>query len=85
MRATHSIKINGKWFKAGEELPALNSANEPENKAPDTEEKKNYKRSDIFRMSTAELQKLANEEGIENADGTTGSELKNILVKHFNL
>ena len=85
MRATHSIKINGKWFKAGEELPALNSAKEPEVKTPDTEEKKSYKKSDIFRMPTAELQALAESEGIKNATELTGSELKTILVKNFNL
>lgn len=85
MRATHSIKINGKWFKAGEELPALNSSKDPEVKTQDTEEKKSYKKSDIFRMPTAELQALAESEGIENATELTGSELKTILVKHFNL
>lgn len=86
MRATHSIKINGKWFKAGEELPALNSYKEQEVKnTVDTKEKKSYKKSDIFRMSTAELQALAESEGIENATELTGSELKTILVKHFNL
>ena len=85
MRATHSIKINGKWFKAGEELPALNPSKEPEVKTPDTEEKKSYKKSDIFRMPTAELQALAESEGIENATELTGSELKTILVKKFGL
>ena len=50
-----------------------------------TEEKKSYKKSDIFRMPTAELQALAESEGIENATELTGSELKTILVKHFNL
>lgn len=50
-----------------------------------TEEKKTYKKSDIFRMTTAELQSLAESEGIENATELTGSELKTILVKHFNL
>ena len=49
------------------------------------EEKKSYKKSDIFRMPTAELQALAKSEGIENATELTGSELKTILVKHFNL
>lgn len=49
------------------------------------EEKKTYKKSDIFRMSMAELQELAASEGIKNAKEITGSELKTILVKHFNL
>lgn len=52
---------------------------------PIAEEKKAYKKTDIFRMPTAELQELAESEGIENATELTGSELKTILVKHFNL
>lgn len=49
------------------------------------EEKKTYKKSDIFRMPVAELQELAKAEGIENAEEKTGAELKTILVKHFDL
>lgn len=49
------------------------------------EEKKTYKKSDIFRMPVAELQELAKAEGIENAEEKTGAELKTLLVKHLNL
>ncbi len=46
---------------------------------------KQYTKSDIQRMSTADLQNLAAEEGIENAFETSGNELKKILVEHFGL
>lgn len=48
-------------------------------------ESKQYTKTDINRMSTAELQNLAAEEGIENAFETSGNELKKILAEHFGL
>lgn len=48
-------------------------------------EQKTYTKSEIQRMSTADLQNLAAEEGIEDAYETNGSELKKILAKHFGL
>jgi len=47
--------------------------------------KKKYTKSEINRMSTAELQNLAASEGIENAFETSGSKLKDILAEHFGL
>ena len=46
---------------------------------------KQYTKSEIQRMSTADLQNLAAAEGIENAFETSGNELKKILVEHFGL
>lgn len=48
-------------------------------------ESKQYTKTEINRMSTAELQNLAAAEGIENAFETSGNELKKILTEHFNL
>lgn len=48
-------------------------------------ESKQYTKTDINRMSTAELQSLAAAEGIENAFETSGNELKKILAEHFSL
>jgi hypothetical protein len=82
--ATHTIKCGGKWYKAGEKMPESNSPvssdfmNPPEN--PIT-----YTKTEINRMSTADLQKLATEQGIENAQATSGAELKEILIAKFNL
>lgn len=46
---------------------------------------KKYTKTEINRMSTAELQNLAAVEGIENAFETSGNELKKILAEHFGL
>lgn len=44
-----------------------------------------YTKTEINRMSTAELQELAKEQGIENAENITGAELKKILIEKFGL
>ena len=46
---------------------------------------KKYTKTEINRMSTAELQNLAAAEGIENAFETSGNELKKILASHYGL
>lgn len=43
------------------------------------------KKTDIFRMSTADLRELAKENGIDDADKVTGVELKKILVSKFGM
>lgn len=48
-------------------------------------EEHQYTKSEINRMSTSDLQKLATTEGVENAYGISGGELKKILIQHFNL
>ncbi len=48
-------------------------------------EQKKYTKTEINRMTTAELQNLAAVEGIEDAFETSGGELKKILIEHFNL
>lgn len=48
-------------------------------------EKSGYTKTDINRMSTAELKTLAKSENIDNAEEMTGAELKKVLIEHFNL
>lgn len=74
--AKHTVKINGKWYKAGEVLPALKET---------VSEEKQYTKTDIHRMSTAELQNLALQQGIEDAEQLTGGELKKLLFEKFGL
>ena len=77
MIAQNTMKMNGKWYKAGEEISLAK---------PHEEVKQNqYTKTDINRMSTAELQALAADIGIENASGTNGGELKKLLIEHFGL
>ena len=76
MIATHSIKINGKWYKAGEEIRHANTI---------SENKKTYTKTDINRMSTSDLQKLASEHGIEDANAKSCAELKKVLIRQLGL
>ena len=77
MIAQNTMKINGKWYKAGEEISLAK---------PQAEEKQNqYTKTEINRMSTAELQALALENGVDGSDEMTGSELKKVLIEKFGL
>ena len=77
MIAQNTMKMNGKWYKAGEEISLAK---------PQAEAKQNqYTKTEINRMSTAELQTLALENGVDGSDEMTGAELKKILIEHFGL
>lgn len=52
---------------------------------PVIEETKAYTKTEINRMSTAELKEVAKANGIENAEDITGGELKKILIEKFGL
>lgn len=51
----------------------------------DVSEEQTFTKTEINRMSTSELKKLAETEEIPNAKELTGGELKKILIQHFNL
>ena len=70
--------LNNGW-KASEENQIA------ENHTKQEEEKKSYTKTEINRLSTAELQTLALENGIDGADGMTGVKLKETLIKVLNL
>ena len=77
MIAQNTMKINGKWYKAGEEISLAK---------PQAEVKQNqYTKTEINRMSTAELQTLAIENGVDGSDEMTGAELKKVLIEKFGL
>lgn len=46
---------------------------------------KTYTKTEINRMSTAELQELASNTGVEGASEMTGTELKKMLIERFGL
>lgn len=87
------VKCNGKWYDAGEDVPDTKNAAASESPLPlsdsdievETKEDKTYTKSEINRMSTADLQELSANEGIENAYEKSGNELKKALVEHFKL
>ena len=77
MIAQNTMKINGKWYKAGEEISLAK---------PQEEVKQNqYTKTEINRMSTSELQTLALENGVDGSDEMTGAELKKVLIEKFGL
>lgn len=66
MKATHSIKIDGKLYKAGEEISPANTFN--------------YSKTEINRMPVAELKKLGEELGVLGFESMTGAELKKEII-----
>ena len=83
----HKVKYNGKWYMPGEEIAEVDKSTSESFKVNNTESvgEKEIKKSDITRMSTANLKELANEQGIEGADDMSGADLKKVLIEHFGL
>lgn len=75
MTAQYTVKFNGKWYKAGEEIE----------EAQTVSSSFNYTKTEINRMSTADLQALAKGQGIGGAELLSGAELKKLLIERFNL
>lgn len=81
MIATHSVKINGKWYKAGDNLPALSVAEKELGKP----EERVYTKTEINRMPIAELKDLAAHMEIESSETMSGAELKKRLIEALGL
>ncbi len=87
MVATNTIKINGVWYQAGDELPSDRTPKvEPkEDVKPEVKEEKEYSKTEIMRMNNQALRKLASKNGIDNPEEYTGAELKDMLVEKLGL
>ena len=87
MKFDHKVKYNGVWYEPGEEIEEGVGNTAPTNfsefMTPPVENK--YTKTEINRMSTAELQALALKNNIDGADEMTGAELKKVLVEKFKL
>ena len=101
MKYPYIVGKNGVWYPAGTDVPVGGKPvedkktekpkkddfsqymNQPEIKEESTEAK--YTKTEINRMSTAELKSLAIENGIDGADEMTGADLKKVLIEHFKL
>ena len=79
MKYPYIVGKNGVWYPAGTEVPEDNPNTKTENG------QNQYTKTEINRMSTAELQALALENDIDGADEMTGAELKKVLIEHFGL
>ena len=86
MKFDHKVKYKGKWYMPGEKIKeADKSTSDFSTYMNPPIEQKTYTKTDINRMPTADLQKLAAEYGIENAEKISGAELKKLLIEKFEL
>ena len=78
------VNKNGVWYPAGADVPEDTS---PITKDNLTEKlvRNEHTKTEINRMSTAELQELALENDIEGAEQMTGAELKKVFIEKFGL
>lgn len=81
MTATHSVKINGKWYKAGDKLPAFSESVEAPETAELEEKTHTYTKTEINRMPVAELKALAAHMEIESSETMSGADLKRALIE----
>lgn len=97
MKFNHRVKFNGVYYEIGQNVPM--EENKAENKAntkpqvvleTKVEEVKEvvaeiptYSKTEINRMSTADLKELAKEQGID--DELSGADIKKALIKKFGL
>lgn len=91
MKYDHIVKANGKYYAAGEEVPDMAAEeiqlpfSDNDIEFEEKESRKKYTKTEINKLTTAELKNLAAEVGIENAFEISGGELKKILNEHFGL
>ena len=96
MKYDHLVKYNGKYYPAGTDVPVGDKS--VENKKAEEVKEKNfldefaenlakeevaYTKTEINRMPTADLKKLAKDNGLD--DELSGTEIKKALVKKFGL
>lgn len=89
----HMVKVNGQYYRAGEDVPEIDYTAGDENSLPfsddditfETQGDKKYTKTDINRMSVSELRKMALSTGVEDPDEMTGTELKEYLISLFGL
>ena len=96
MKFDHRVKFKGILYEIGQDVPmeekkAVEKANTKPQEVVEIEttvevvETKEfaYTKTEINRMSTADLKKLAKENGID--DGLSGAEIKKALIEKFKL
>lgn len=77
------VNKNGVWYQAGQEVPGNNTSKNETIKA--VEKLQPFSKTEINRMSKNDLVALAIEQGIENAEETSGADLKKALIEKFGL
>lgn len=97
MKYGHIVKLNGVYYQAGEDVPgnAFEETAVEEALPPYSDEDivleskedtpKQYSKTDINTMKTADLQNLAASVEIDGAEEMTGGELKKLLIEYYGL
>ena len=76
MKYGYTVKRDGVLYPAGDEVPTGDTVKK---------EEKTYSKSDISRMSTADLKTLAPTLGIEVTEESTGAKLKEEIIAKLGL
>ena len=84
MKYPYIVNKNGVWYPSGADVPEDISHITTDNLTEKLVHN-GHTKTEINRMSTAELQELALENGIDGADEMTGAELKKVLIEKFGL
>lgn len=79
MKYPFIVNKDGVWYPAGTDVPEGTNNVAVESKDND------LTKTDINRMTTAELKELAEKEEIEGFEEMTGAELKKVLIGKFGL
>lgn len=83
----HLVKYNGVYYPAGTDVPVGVKPVEEVKKVEEVKEvvaeMPTYSKTEINRMSTADLKELAKEQGID--DELSGADIKKALIKKFGL
>lgn len=83
MVAEFTVKRNGKWYHAGEQLPESQTENDDSEQTGSSElpfETPAYTKTEIMRMPVAQLRALAEQLSIEGATSLNGNELKEQII-----
>ena len=84
MKYPYIVNKNGVWYPAGADVPEDTSPITADNLTEKIVHNGRTK-TEINRMSTAELQELALENNVDGANEMTGAELKKVLIEKFGL
>ena len=86
-RHNNRVRAAEKAVLAKKRIASVDNATEEikEESKVETKPDKFYTKTDINSMKVADLRKLAAEQGIENADDISGTEIKSLLIEKMGL
>lgn len=98
MKYPYIVNRDGVWYPAGAEIPdgtnlkaeddfsqCMNPPEECGLPFATVPNEKKYTKTEINRMSTAELKTFAKEHKVDNTEDMTGAELKKVLIEKLGL